>query len=188
MKEGELSAPFKIKDRHTIIHLIESRGTELTSDIRKKIVNEQMSSFIDYGVEQLLDHAHVVRATINDRIMETFVKIGKPKRVNDGRTTQVEPFSKLSKSGKEMLTDGLRWDKYTIGERIYRQDEMPSRLHYIVKREARLLVESLEKFTNNATEEGEGTLIGWAGLVRGEACETVQTSMDETISFRVRYS
>ena len=57
MKEGELSAPFKIKDRYTIIELQKSRGTELTTYIRKKILNEQLTSFIDYGVEQLLDHA-----------------------------------------------------------------------------------------------------------------------------------
>ena len=67
---------------------------------------------------------------------------------------RVEPFSKLSKSGKEMLTDGFKVGKYTIGERIYRQDEMPSRLHFIVKGEARLLVESFErKFTNNAKKD-----------------------------------
>ena len=98
---------------------------------------------------------------------------------------RVEPFSKLSKDGKEMLTDGLRWDKYTIGERIYRQDEMPSRLHFIVKGEARLLVESLESNSLITLRKiGEGTLIGWAGLLRGEACETIQTSMEvETISF-----
>ena len=57
LKQGEISAPFKISDKYTIIKLCEIRGNELTIDIRKRIITEQMNSFIDYGVEQLLDHA-----------------------------------------------------------------------------------------------------------------------------------
>lgn len=56
LKSGGLSAPFKISDNYTIIKLCQSRGTELTDQIKKRIISNQMASFIDYGVERLLDH------------------------------------------------------------------------------------------------------------------------------------
>lgn len=57
MKHKGLSAPFRVSNSYTIARLCESRGSELTADIRKQIINEQMNSFIDYGVEKLLDHS-----------------------------------------------------------------------------------------------------------------------------------
>ena len=54
---GDLSAPFKVKNEYVIIKLLETRGTELTEIIRKKIIVDQLNSFIDYGVEKLLDYA-----------------------------------------------------------------------------------------------------------------------------------
>ena len=97
---------------------------------------------------------------------------------------QIEPFSKLSKDGRELLKRDLRWEKYKIGERIYRQDEMPNNVNLIMNGEARLLAESFkDKSLITLKKIGEGSLIGWAGLLRGEACETVQASKDvESIS------
>lgn len=57
MKEKSLSVPFRVSNNYTIAKLCESRGSELTGDIRKQIINEQMSGFIDYGVEKLLDYS-----------------------------------------------------------------------------------------------------------------------------------
>ncbi|MDC3185815.1 peptidase domain-containing ABC transporter, partial [bacterium] len=96
----------------------------------------------------------------------------------------IEPFSKLSKDGRELLKRDLRWEKYKIGERIYRQDEMPNNVNLIINGEARLLAESFkDKSLITLKKIGEGSLIGWAGLLRGEACETVQASKDvESIS------
>ena len=96
----------------------------------------------------------------------------------------LSPFSELSRDGQELLKHNLRWEKYKIGERLYRKDELPSQVNLIVKGEARLLVESLKNgklITLSKAKEGD--LIGWAGLLRGEACETVQASTElETIS------
>ena len=56
LKSGELSAPFKVSNNYTIINFCETRGTELSELIKGRIISEQMAGFIDYGVEQLLDH------------------------------------------------------------------------------------------------------------------------------------
>ena len=100
------------------------------------------------------------------------------------RLVQIEPFKKLSKDGRELLKHSLKWEKYKIGDRIYRQDEMPNNVNYIINGEVRLLAES---FKDNSLitlrKIGEGSLIGWAGLLRGNACETIQASKDvEAIS------
>ena len=96
----------------------------------------------------------------------------------------ISPFNELSRDGQDLLKDNLRWEKHKIGERLYRQDELPTQVNLIGKGEARLLVESLNSgklITLNKAQEGD--LIGWAGLLRGEACETVQASTElETIS------
>ena len=57
MNQGNLSAPSRINNSYTIIKLCETRGTKLSEEIRNRIINEQMNSFIDYGVEKLLDHS-----------------------------------------------------------------------------------------------------------------------------------
>ena len=97
---------------------------------------------------------------------------------------QVAPFNQLSTGGKELLKQNLCWNKFKIGHRIYRKDEIPSSVQYIVKGEVRLLVESLkDNSLITVTKAGPGCLIGWSGLLRGEACETTQTCDEvETIS------
>ena len=97
---------------------------------------------------------------------------------------QIEPFCKLSRDGKELLKSQIKWSKYKIGDRIYRQDEMPNQVIFIVTGEVRLLVES---FKDNSlmtlTKVREASLLGWVGLLRGEPCETIQVSKDvEAIS------
>ena len=90
---------------------------------------------------------------------------------------QIEPFNKLSKAGRELLKDSLRWREYKIGDRIYRQDEMPSNVSFIINGEVRLLGKSFKDNSLITLKKiAEGSLVGWAGLLRGEACETIQAS------------
>ncbi len=97
---------------------------------------------------------------------------------------QVKPFSELSNDGKELLKSGISWRKYEIGDRIYREDEMPDKVLFIVAGEVRLLVRSFRDNTLITLKKvGVGSLLGWAGLLRGQACETIQSSQDiEAIS------
>ena len=97
---------------------------------------------------------------------------------------QTEPFSRLSKDGRELLKSVLNWESYKIGQRIYRRDEMPPNVNFIINGEVRLLAESFkDKSLITIKKVGGGALIGWAGLLRGEPCETVQASKEtESIS------
>ena len=97
---------------------------------------------------------------------------------------QVKPFSELSNDGKELLKSGISWRKYEIGDRIYREDEMPDKVLFIVAGEGRLLGRSFRDNTLITLKKvGVGSLLGWAGLLRGQACETIQSSQDiEAIS------
>ena len=60
---------------------------------------------------------------------------------------------------------------------------MPSQVNFIISGEVRLLVESLEDDSLITINKlSEASLIGWVGLLRGEACETIQASTEvETI-------
>ncbi len=99
---------------------------------------------------------------------------------------KVSPFNKLSNEGKNLLKSGLKWEKYQIGDRIYRQDEMPNQVHYIVSGEVRLLVRSFKDDSLVTIQKlSETSIIGWVGLLRGEACETIQASTEvEAISIK----
>ena len=92
---------------------------------------------------------------------------------------KVNPFNKLSDEGKNLVYENISYDYYEIGERIYRSDTLPYKINYIVKGEARLLVQSQQKNSLITLEKiGPGALIGWIGLIRGGACETIQASKD----------
>ena len=97
---------------------------------------------------------------------------------------QVKPFSELSNDGKELLKSGISWQKYKIGDRIYREDEMPDKVLFMVAGEVRLLVRSFRDNTLITLKKvGVGSLLGWAGLLRGQPCETIQSNKDiEAIS------
>ena len=66
MKPGNLSAPYRISNSYTITKLCEARGSKLSEDIRDRIIIEQLNSFIDYGVEKLLDHSCMPREEIRE--------------------------------------------------------------------------------------------------------------------------
>ena len=61
VKEGEASLPIKIGEEYIILKLIEKLGNKLTTEIRDKIITSQMDKFLDFGVEQLLDHAYKLK-------------------------------------------------------------------------------------------------------------------------------
>ena len=96
----------------------------------------------------------------------------------------VEPFSLLSPEGLNLVQAELKNNHFEIGERIYREDETPSVIHYIVKGEARVLVKpKSNSILTTAGKIGSGEIIGWVGLLRGESCETIQVCDDlETLS------
>ena len=96
----------------------------------------------------------------------------------------VQPFSDLSEEGKKLLSENIEYKYYSIGERIYRNDELPFNVNFIIKGEARILVQSTEENSLITIERrGPGTFIGWVSLIRGRSCETVQVSKDlEAIS------
>ena len=96
----------------------------------------------------------------------------------------VHPFRDLSDEGKILLADNLEYKYYSIGERIYRDDEIPYEINLIVKGEVRVLAKSTNENSLITVErKGAGALIGWVGLLRGKSCETIQVSKDvESIS------
>ena len=63
---------------------------------------------------------------------------------------------------------------------------MPNRVYFIVSGEVRLLVKSFKDDSFVTIQKlSETSVIGWVGLLRGEACETVQASTEiEAISIR----
>ena len=96
----------------------------------------------------------------------------------------VHPFKDLSEEGKKLLSESIEYKYYSIGERIYRKDELPYNVNLIIRGEARILVQSIDDSSLITLErKGAGSLIGWVGLLRGRSCETVQVSKDvEAIS------
>ncbi len=92
---------------------------------------------------------------------------------------KIEPFQSLSDPGFTLISENAGLQNYEIGERLCRSDEMPGAIHLILKGEVRLLVESLEgKGLITLDRRSKGQFIGWSGLLRAGACETVQASMD----------
>ena len=63
---------------------------------------------------------------------------------------------------------------------------MPNQVHYIVSGEVRLLVRSFKDDSLVTIQKlSETSIIGWVGLLRGEACETIQASTEvEAISIK----
>ena len=96
----------------------------------------------------------------------------------------IHPFNKLSDEGKKLLEERLEYKYFPIGERIYREDELPYEVNLIIKGEARILVKSMvDNSLITIERKGQGSIIGWVGLLRGKACETIQVCKDiEAIS------
>ena len=68
---------------------------------------------------------------------------------------------------------------FKIGQRLLRPDELNSRLYLILKGTIRLLAIGDEtEGIYTLDKRGAGQLIGWAGLLRGEATEFVQSSTE----------
>ncbi len=92
---------------------------------------------------------------------------------------KLAPFNKLSDAGFSLIEETSAIQNYEIGERLCRGDELPGLVHLILKGEVRLLVNSLEgKGLITLDRRGKGQFIGWSSLLRAEACETVQASLD----------
>ena len=74
-----------------------------------------MNSFIDYGVEKLLDHATSSdQGKQKDRILKIQIQTWKAENLLLAGLVKVSPFNKLSNEGKKLLKSGLKWEKYQI--------------------------------------------------------------------------
>lgn len=55
IKKNEISKPIKITNKYVISQWIQEEGEVLNDEIRSEIVQREMNSFLDYGVNQLVE-------------------------------------------------------------------------------------------------------------------------------------
>ncbi len=90
-----------------------------------------------------------------------------------------KPFNELSDAGFELLKNNLRTQYCEIGERICRDDEIPSGVYLVLDGEVRLMANSLQGNGLITLEKrGRGQFFGWISLIRGQSCEIIQASTD----------
>jgi ATP-binding cassette, subfamily B, bacterial HlyB/CyaB len=93
------------------------------------------------------------------------------------------PFDQLSASALEKLMTKLQPLRYRMGQALLVREKLPTQVIILYEGQARLL--GYDPRTNIPVTLQilePGTVIGWAGLVRGIACETV-TASTELIGF-----
>ena len=82
------------------------------------------------------------------------------------------PYSLLSEDEFNKLFENCKYVKFKPGQILLRPDELPQRLLFVLNGQVRLLGKhplTKEPFTLQL--KGPGQLLGWASLLRGEACE-----------------
>jgi ATP-binding cassette subfamily B protein len=91
------------------------------------------------------------------------------------------PFDQLSDITLRSLADRFTLLRYRVGQPILRQETLPYQIVVIREGKARLL--GYDPHTQNPFTLqllGPGAILGWAGLIRGVACETAIAS-EETV-------
>jgi ATP-binding cassette subfamily B protein len=91
------------------------------------------------------------------------------------------PFNQLPQSELDALSEQIRLLRYRVGQPIVRQETLPYQLAIVLEGKVRLL--GYEPSTQNPFSLQmlqSGDMLGWAGLLRGVACETAIAS-EETI-------
>jgi ATP-binding cassette subfamily B protein len=90
---------------------------------------------------------------------------------------QIQPFSLLEGNSWQKLLSRIQLLQYRIGQTIFVQDTLPTQVCLIYQGQGRLL--GYAPGTQVPVSLGmlqPGAIIGWIGLVRGIACETVIAS------------
>ena len=89
------------------------------------------------------------------------------------------PFDRLSPTALESVAAQMRRLRYRMGQAIVTREALPSQVAILYEGQARLLGYSPHSALPDTLERLQpGALIGWAGLVRGVACETVIASVE----------
>lgn len=91
----------------------------------------------------------------------------------------VEPFNQLASTALAKLLKNAQLRRYRMGQPILMRDKLPIHIVILYQGQARLLgyrSPDQSPITLQRLEPGE--IIGWAGLVRGVACETVIASTE----------
>ena len=92
------------------------------------------------------------------------------------------PFNRLSDTTKAELANAISVHEFEEGERLCREDELPTYDHLVIKGSVRLLTKSTRsEELITISKRGKGQYIGWVSLLRGDACETVQAMENTTV-------
>lgn len=93
--------------------------------------------------------------------------------------TTVEPFNQLSSTRLVKLLEKARLQRYRMGQPILVRDKLPTCIVILCQGQVRLLgYESPNQSPITLQRLEPGEIAGWAGLVRGVACETVIASTE----------
>jgi ATP-binding cassette subfamily B protein len=93
------------------------------------------------------------------------------------------PFDQLSDSALEKLMAKLQPLRYRMGQALLVREKLPTQVIILYEGQARLLgYDPRTKMPVTLRILEPGTVVGWASLVRGIACETV-TASTELIGF-----
>jgi len=89
------------------------------------------------------------------------------------------PFDRLPPNVLESVAAQMKRLRYRMGQAIVVRETLPSQVAILYEGQARLLGYSPQSTLPDTLERLQpGALIGWAGLVRGVACETVIASVE----------
>ena len=55
--KNEITKPIRVENKLVLAQLVDLKGAKLDEEISKDIIREQMDSFLNYGVEKLIEHS-----------------------------------------------------------------------------------------------------------------------------------
>lgn len=89
------------------------------------------------------------------------------------------PFDRLSANALEQLADKVQWLRYRMGQAIVLRETLPAQIAILYEGQARLLGYSPHTALPETLQRlRPGAILGWAGLIRGIACETAIASTE----------
>lgn len=90
------------------------------------------------------------------------------------------PFDRLSEESlKNLVVGKCQLLGYRTGQPVFERDKMPTQIVIIYEGQARVLGYDQRSQRNVSLQlVGQGEILGWAGLIRGIACETAIASTD----------
>ena len=91
----------------------------------------------------------------------------------------LKPYNELTQNSISLLSNKASIESFAIGQRLSRADEINSHVFLVLKGEVRYVVKSSSgDGLITLCKKSKGEYIGWVGLLRGEACETVHASSE----------